>query len=44
MKISKFKAIIKRNPKGDVIKLFNLFDKNIKFRGEAYISKIKKKD
>ena len=43
MKISKFKAIIKRNPKGDVIKLFNLFDKNIKFRGEAYISKIKKK-
>ena len=43
MKISKFKANIKNNPKGDVIKLFNLFDKNIKFKGEAYISKIKKK-
>ena len=42
MKISKFKVNIKSNPKGDVIKLFNLFDKNIKFKGEAYISKIKK--
>lgn len=43
MKIKKFKAVIKNNPNGDVIKLINSFDKQVKFKGEAYISKIKKK-
>lgn len=43
MKIKKFKSVVKNNPKGDVIKLFNSFDKYLKFKGEAYISKIKKK-
>ena len=43
MKIKKFKAVIKNNPNGDVIKLINSFDKHVKFKGEAYISKIKKK-
>lgn len=43
MKISKFKSVIKNNPKGDVIKIINSFDKYVKFKGELYISKIKKK-
>lgn len=44
MKINKFKAIIKNNPKGDIIKLINSLDKYIDFKGEIYISKIKKKN
>ncbi len=43
MKIKKFKSVIKNNPKGNVIKLINANDKFVKFKGEAYISKIKKK-
>ena len=43
MKIKKFKSVIKNNPKGNVIKLINAYDKFVKFKGEAYISKIKKK-
>ena len=43
MKIKKFKSVIKNNPKGNVIKLINSYDKFVKFKGEAYISKIKKK-
>jgi len=43
LKIKKFKSVIKNNPKGNVIKLINANDKFVKFKGEAYISKIKKK-
>ncbi len=37
-----FKTNLKKNPKGNIIKLINEKDKYSKFNGEAYISKINK--